>query len=79
MTRWRGWIRSWTGSARCTSFSWWPAKERLPLEARRALWERVFARLPERAAPLDALLEFVPGDSAQDVVRDAATLRDLLA
>jgi hypothetical protein len=38
----------------------------------------VFARLPATEAPRDALLEFVPGDTADAVERDAATLRALL-
>ena len=29
-------------------FSWWPGATRLPLRARRSLWERVFADLPGR-------------------------------
>jgi 3-dehydroshikimate dehydratase len=59
-------------------FSWWPERERLPLEARADLWRRVFARLAVEQRPFDALLEFVAGDSPDGVLRDAATLRGWL-
>lgn len=61
-------------------FSWWPAKERLPLRARDALWTRYFAEA--RAAekpPRDALLEFVPGDDPASLTGEAAALRGYLA
>jgi sugar phosphate isomerase/epimerase len=60
-------------------FSWWPERERLPLDARAELWRRVFGRLRAQRRPFDALLEFVPGDDPAAVVRDAAVLRGLLA
>ncbi|WP_435747514.1 sugar phosphate isomerase/epimerase family protein [Microbacterium sp. PMB16] len=60
-------------------FSWWPAKERLPLVARSDLWRRFF---PVAAAadrpPRDALLEFVPGDDPALLAAEAAALRDFL-
>jgi sugar phosphate isomerase/epimerase len=55
-------------------FSWWPERQRLPLEAREGLWRRVFALLRDQGRPFDALLEFVPGDEPAAVARDAATL-----
>src|SRR3954470_12550767 len=54
-------------------FSWWPRDERLPLAARADLWRAALAL----AGDVDALLEFVPGDDPDAVVRDAATLREL--
>lgn len=61
-------------------FSWWPARERLPLRARDALWTRFFAeaRAAERP-PRDALLEFVPGDDPAVLASEAATLRGYLS
>jgi len=52
-------------------FSWWPGATRLPLRARRSLWERVFAAYRDG----DALLEFVPGDDPELVVTEAEELR----
>ncbi len=60
-------------------FSWWPERERLPLDARTSLWRRVFARLAAEPRDFDALLEFVPGDTPEAVERDAAVLRTLSA
>src|SRR4051812_22679647 len=54
-------------------FSWWPRDERLPLSARADLWREALGL----AGAVDALLEFVPGDEPDAVVRDAATLREL--
>jgi hypothetical protein len=51
-------------------FSWWPRDERLPLAARAELWRAALAE----AGDVDALLEFVPGDDPEAVVRDAGTL-----
>lgn len=60
-------------------FSWWPAKERLPLRARDALWTRFFAEASTAAnPPRDALLEFVPGDDPALLASEAATLRGYL-
>ncbi|WP_222851450.1 sugar phosphate isomerase/epimerase family protein [Phytoactinopolyspora mesophila] len=59
-------------------FSWWPGTERLPLGDRAALWQDTFAVLRDRARPVDALMEFVPGDDPSNVVRDAAELRRLI-
>lgn len=61
-------------------FSWWPARERLPLRARDALWTRFFAEVRSAPAPpRDALLEFVPEDDPALLVREAAALRQYLA
>jgi 3-dehydroshikimate dehydratase len=54
-------------------FSWWPRDQRLPLAARAALWRAALAQ----AGDVDALLEFVPGDDPEAVVRDARTLGKL--
>jgi 3-dehydroshikimate dehydratase len=56
-------------------FSWWPGSERRPLEARAELWRRAFGLVED----VDALLEFVPGDDAATVVREARTMDELLA
>lgn len=58
-------------------FSWWPDRERLPLRDRADLWREVFALLRGRGRPLDALLEFVPGDDPAALGREAATLAEL--
>jgi 3-dehydroshikimate dehydratase len=62
-------------------FSWWPARERLPLGARGQLWQQVADRLaagsPRREVPM--LLEFVPDDDPVGVLREAAALRCLIA
>jgi 3-dehydroshikimate dehydratase len=55
-------------------FSWWPGEQRLPLDARAALWADVFRRVRR----VDTLLEFVADDDPANVVRDAATLHRLL-
>lgn len=60
-------------------FSWWPAKERLPLRARDSLWTRFFAEAKAVAdPPRDALLEFVPGDDPELLAGEAAALRAYL-
>jgi xylose isomerase-like TIM barrel protein len=59
-------------------FSWWPGRERRPLEARAGLWRRAFALAGSRADDLDALLEFVPDDDAAVVTREARTMDVLL-
>jgi 3-dehydroshikimate dehydratase len=60
-------------------FSWWPGDERRPLEARAGLWRRAFGLIGSRAEDIDALLEFVPGDDAATVAREARTMEELLA
>ncbi|ADI12086.1 sugar phosphate isomerase/epimerase [Streptomyces bingchenggensis BCW-1] len=65
------------------AFSWWPGTTRLPLAAREEMWRAAFERLrAHRAgragAPLDVLLEFVPGDDEGILPREAATLRALV-
>ncbi|MGW1405582.1 sugar phosphate isomerase/epimerase family protein [Streptomyces sp. NPDC002403] len=60
-------------------FSWWPGNHRLRLEDREALWARVFGLLDERRVPMDALLEFVPGDDPAVLSREAGTLRRVAA
>jgi 3-dehydroshikimate dehydratase len=55
-------------------YSWWPGEQRLALDARTELWQRVF----RTARGVDAMLEFVTDDDPAHVVRDAATLRRLL-
>jgi sugar phosphate isomerase/epimerase len=60
-------------------FSWWPGTERRPLEARAGLWRRAFALGRCRDEDLDALIEFVPGDDAAAVGREARALHELMA
>ncbi|MFE6666484.1 sugar phosphate isomerase/epimerase family protein [Streptomyces sp. NPDC057697] len=60
-------------------FSWWPGNHRLPLADRAGLWAEVFALLNARRVPLDALLEFVPGDDPAVLPREADTLRRVAA
>lgn len=61
-------------------FSWWPAKERLPLRARDVLWRRFFAEASAAPhPPRDALLEFVPGDDPALLASEAASLRSYLS
>lgn len=60
-------------------FSWWPAKERLQLRARDALWTRFFGEAAVAAnPPRDALLEFVPDDDPAILAAEAASLRSYL-
>jgi 3-dehydroshikimate dehydratase len=59
-------------------FSWWPGQTRLPLHERERLW-RPALELAARAAPVDLLLEFVPGDDPAVLPRESATLRRWLA
>ncbi|WP_224390660.1 sugar phosphate isomerase/epimerase [Pseudonocardia sp. ICBG1293] len=65
------------------AFSWGADgfTERLPLADRADLWAPVLAELAAQSAADDAdvevLLEFVPGDTAASLRRDAAALRDL--
>ncbi|MFF2009481.1 sugar phosphate isomerase/epimerase family protein [Streptomyces sp. NPDC058195] len=60
-------------------FSWWPGNSRLPLAERGDLWTRVFGLLRQRGVPLEALLEFVPGDDPAALAREADTLRRVAA
>ncbi|MFS0911811.1 sugar phosphate isomerase/epimerase family protein [Microbacterium sp. 179-I 3D2 NHS] len=60
-------------------FSWWPAQERLALDARSGLWQPLLAEAASSARPPeDALLEFLPGDDPSLLAREAATLRRYL-
>ena len=60
------------------AFSWWPRAERHPLATRSRLWHQVAAWVAGRDRPTDVLLEFVPEDAPDAVVRDAAVLRGYL-
>lgn len=61
-------------------FSWWPARDRLPLRARDALWTRFFGEAQSATTPpRHALLEFVPGDDPAMLRGEAATLRSYLS
>jgi len=51
-------------------------RERLPLAAGFEEWSNLFAHIPES---VPALLEFVRGDSAEQYLEDAATLKKLAA
>ncbi|OFI36721.1 AP endonuclease [Arthrobacter sp. SW1] len=59
-------------------FSWWPHGERLPLDARSALWEGVLETARGSERDLDVMLEFVADDLPENLLRDAATLRGWL-
>jgi sugar phosphate isomerase/epimerase len=59
-------------------FSWWPGQTRLPLHERERLW-RPALELAARAASVDLLLEFVPGDDPAVLPRESATLLRWLA
>ncbi|MEV6905874.1 TIM barrel protein [Amycolatopsis sp. NPDC051071] len=59
-------------------FSWWPSNERHPLTARTELWTRAFALLAKTGRPLDALLEFVPGNDPELITGEADSLRELI-
>ncbi|WP_256260286.1 sugar phosphate isomerase/epimerase [Streptomyces atratus] len=60
-------------------FSWWPGNHRLRLADREGLWAGVFGLLNERRVPMEALLEFVPGDDPDVLSREADTLRRVAA
>ncbi|SDW47167.1 Sugar phosphate isomerase/epimerase [Amycolatopsis xylanica] len=59
-------------------FSWWPANERRLLTARAPLWTEVFKVLESLDRPLDALLEFVPGNDPELLTGEAQSLRELI-
>jgi 3-dehydroshikimate dehydratase len=58
-------------------FSWWPGTDRLPLEGRKELWQAVSDVVRENGRDMDLMLEFVGGDLAENVVRDAGFLRSI--
>ncbi|GAA1497967.1 sugar phosphate isomerase/epimerase family protein [Paeniglutamicibacter kerguelensis] len=58
-------------------FSWWPATERLALEERGGLWRDVAAAVLEHGREMDLMLEFVAGDSPDQLINDAIFLRKL--
>ncbi|SDR20666.1 sugar phosphate isomerase/epimerase family protein [Thermostaphylospora chromogena] len=60
-------------------FSWWPTpRQRWPLDHREGLWRAVMDVVASTGRPIDALLEFVPGDDPAVLGREAATLRRYL-
>lgn len=59
-------------------FSWSPAQERWPLEARGSLWESVAATLHEDSLQLDLMLEFVRDDLPENVLGDADFLNQVV-
>ena len=59
-------------------FSWWPGQERRRLAERETLWRGAFELLAAGRSPVDALLEFVPGDDPLLVACEARTLRELV-
>jgi hypothetical protein len=59
-------------------FSWWPGSTRRRLAERLALWRTAFECLALRGAPVDALLEFIPGDDPALIAEEARTLVQLL-
>jgi hypothetical protein len=56
-------------------FHWWPLAERLPLAEGEARWKEYLAILRKKSTPTPCLLEFVKGDSMDQFLEDAATLR----
>ncbi len=61
-------------------FHWWPTfATRHPLAEGEARWRAYIDIIRTAARPVDLLLEFVVGDSPQQFLKDAATLRQLLA
>lgn len=60
-------------------FHWWPTSaDRLPLAEGEARWAEFLRRLRTLPGDRYALLEFVPGDSAESLLRDAVTLNEWL-
>ena len=59
-------------------FSWWPLVERLPLDERSDLWEKVVPFVSALPRVTDALLEFVPNDDPAILPREARTLLNWL-
>ena len=59
-------------------FSWWPRNERRRLAERAGLWRAAFELLAREAAPVDALLEFVPDDDPELVAAEARKLSEIL-
>lgn len=59
-------------------FSWWPGQQRRRLIERERLWRGAVGLVAARDAPIDALLEFVPGDDPALVAGEARTLRQLV-
>ena len=54
-------------------FTWTGAGERLPLQAGEAMWRKVFSQVHGTRG---ALLEFVKGDSDEQLLSDAACLKN---
>lgn len=66
------------GNVHC--FHWWPsARDRLPLQDGEAHWRLYLERLAALPGEHHVSLEFVRGDSPEQFLRDAATLRAWLA
>lgn len=60
-------------------FHWWPTSaDRLPLAEGEARWMEFLRKLRSLPGERHALLEFVPGDSVESLIRDAATLKEWL-
>jgi sugar phosphate isomerase/epimerase len=57
----------------------WRGTERLPLAEGRATWAPLLQRLVAEGRPRSLLLEFVRQDSPEQLVADAATLREWVA
>lgn len=61
-------------------FHWWPTSaERHPLAEGSARWAAFFAECAPLTEDRFALMEFVPGDAPEAFLRDAGTLKALLA
>jgi sugar phosphate isomerase/epimerase len=59
-------------------FYWWPKAERHPLETGADRWRTYFSVLKDEKREIPVLLEFVQGDSEDQLRRDAETLQHLV-
>lgn len=67
-------VSPWLGNVHC--FHWWPSsRDRLPLREGEADWRLYLERLAALPGERQVSLEFVRDDSAEQFLRDAATLR----
>ncbi|SDT22696.1 Sugar phosphate isomerase/epimerase [Pseudarthrobacter equi] len=60
------------------AFSWWPSTERLPLAARKGLWEAVTDVLNANGKNVDIMLEFVADDAPENVLTDSLCLKETM-
>ena len=71
-------VTPWLGNVHC--FHWWPtARDRRPLQEGEEHWRLYLDRLAALPGDRQISLEFVRGDSPEQFLRDAGTLRAWLA